>query len=60
MYRRRRRLARFCFWADISTPAERSRSMRMVGTAFGIGFSLGSSTVVQRAFNPPVFSQVVQ
>jgi len=29
------------YMADISTPAERSRAMGMVGAAFGIGFSLG-------------------
>src|SRR5437762_9329841 len=27
--------------ADITTPAERSRGMGMIGAAFGIGFSLG-------------------
>src|SRR5258708_19392671 len=27
--------------ADISTPAERSRAMGLVGAAFGLGFSLG-------------------
>jgi len=29
------------YMADITTPAERSRGMGMVGAAFGIGFSLG-------------------
>lgn len=29
------------YMADISTPAERSRAMGMVGAAFGLGFSLG-------------------
>ena len=29
------------YMADISSPAERSRAMGMVGAAFGIGFSLG-------------------
>ncbi|HEX9704605.1 MAG TPA: MFS transporter, partial [Gemmatimonadales bacterium] len=29
------------YMADISTPAERSRAMGLVGAAFGIGFSLG-------------------
>lgn len=29
------------YMADISTPAERSRAMGLVGAAFGLGFSLG-------------------
>src|SRR6185437_2977764 len=29
------------YMADITTPAERSRGMGMIGAAFGIGFSLG-------------------